>query len=195
MAPVSTCSAEGPCARHEPKLQSGKPGKGGPAVFAFPMPKASAPKLHQRNGGFEVRSKKALRRRWGHRRAAADFFGASSVASALGIRSGRDPETDKRRARSSHARTGIAAEVSAPDAEDLGLHQVRNEEPPQGGTWYSSAACRPLLRSEPRRRDPGCPRSGRDPLRIGFRLRQGGKAPRVRLLSYVTQRSPFRLLC
>ena len=50
-------------------------------------------------GLFEVRSKKALRRRWGHRRAAADFFGASSVASALGIRSGRDPETDKRGAR------------------------------------------------------------------------------------------------
>jgi len=37
------------------------------------------------------------------------------------------------------------------------------------------------------------PALGRDPSRIGFRLRQGGKASRARLLFYVTQRSPFRL--
>ena len=35
----------------EPKPHEERPGKSSPAVFAFYMPKASAPKLHQRNGG------------------------------------------------------------------------------------------------------------------------------------------------
>jgi len=39
----------------------------------------------------------------------------------------------------------------------------------------------------------GYPRLGRDPSQIDFSLRQGGNAPRAWLLSYVTQRSPFRL--
>ena len=75
----------------------------------------------------------------------------------------------------------------------LGLQQACHEEPPQGGSWYPSAACRPPLRSQLRRGDLGCPRLGRDPSQIGFRLRQGRKAWRVRLLFYVTQRPPFRL--
>jgi hypothetical protein len=53
-----------------------------------------------------------------HRRASADFFGASSVASALGIRSRRDPETDKRGARRRSPNRN-ATEVSAPEAADL----------------------------------------------------------------------------
>lgn len=74
-----------------------------------------------------------------------------------------------------------------------GLHKPANEEPPQGGSWYPSAACRSPLRGQPRSGDPGCPRLGRDPSQIGFRLRQTGKPLRSRSLPYVTQRSPFRL--
>ena len=84
------------------------------------MPKASAPKLHQRNGTIaEPRARKPFGATWGHRRAAADFFGASSVASALGIRSRRDPETNNRGAPASVAvlEPEIATEVPAPDAE------------------------------------------------------------------------------
>jgi len=62
---------------------------------------------------------------------------------------------------------------------------------PQGGSWYPSAACRSPLRMLLRRGRLGYPRLRCDLLRIGFRLRQGGIASRVRLLSYVTQRDHF----
>ena len=58
--------------------------------FLYPRPPLRS--FTKEMGLLKIQSKKALRHRWGHRRAAADFFGASSVASALGIRSGRDPE-------------------------------------------------------------------------------------------------------
>ena len=75
------------------KSQKGRPGNSGPAGFAFYMPKASARKLHQRNG---AKTGGRLSTQTGK----ADFFGASSVASALGIRCGRDPAADRRLARS-----------------------------------------------------------------------------------------------
>src|SRR5271157_3114716 len=84
----------------EPKDRFGRPGNSGPAGFALPMPKASAPKLHQRNGARLENAvgerKEAPRPQWVAEGPRADFFGASSVASALGIRRGRDPTADRR---------------------------------------------------------------------------------------------------
>ena len=65
-----------------------------PAIFAFPMPKASALKFHQSNGSRLNNALLALRkdsRVLRHRRAFADCFGANPVASALGNRTRRDP--------------------------------------------------------------------------------------------------------
>jgi hypothetical protein len=70
------------------------PGKSGPAIFAFDMPKASAPKFHQSNGSRLDNALLALRkdsRGLRHRRAFADCFGANPVASALGNRPGATP--------------------------------------------------------------------------------------------------------
>jgi hypothetical protein len=70
------------------------PGKSGPAIFAFYMPKASALKFHQSNGSQLDNALLALRkdsRVLRHRRAFADCFGANPVASALGNRPRRDP--------------------------------------------------------------------------------------------------------
>jgi hypothetical protein len=72
-----------------------KPGKSGPAVFAFYDPGPQLWRLHQKN----LSKTKTLcldepiirltRRGFDE----ADFFGASPVASALDRRSGRDPDT------------------------------------------------------------------------------------------------------
>jgi hypothetical protein len=62
-----------------------------PAIFAFPMPKASALKFHQSNGSRLDNALLALRkdsRVLRHRRASADCFGANPVASALGTTPG-----------------------------------------------------------------------------------------------------------
>jgi len=78
--------------RRNPDLET--PGKNGPAIFAFYMPKASALKFHQSNGSRLDNALLALRkdsRVLRHRRAFADCFGANPVASALGNRPRRDP--------------------------------------------------------------------------------------------------------
>ena len=64
----------------------GKPGRPRPAIFRVYSPKASARKLHQRiretkNPSTELTAPRGVRR----------FSGASSVASALGIRLGATP--------------------------------------------------------------------------------------------------------
>jgi len=72
-----------------------KPGKSGPAVFAFNDPGPRLWRLHQKN---LLKTKTlcldepttGLTRRGFDE---ADFFGASPVASALDRRSGRDPDT------------------------------------------------------------------------------------------------------
>ena len=75
----------------------GAPGQTRPAIFAFNLSKASALRLHQKNMA-EPNPKnqnplrKVLTRGF---RISADFFGASPVASALDLRLGRDPDTDR----------------------------------------------------------------------------------------------------
>ena len=90
----------------------GAPGKLRPAVFALETPKASAPRLHQRNAGWEFAywlpaqnagsntrgsapsihdSKRSPLDGGAARGLTADFFGASPVASALGVYARRDP--------------------------------------------------------------------------------------------------------
>ena len=76
------------------QTQFGAPGKSGPAIFAFPMPKASALKFHQSNRSRLDNTLLALRkdsRVLRHRRAFADCFGANPVASALGNRNQARP--------------------------------------------------------------------------------------------------------
>jgi hypothetical protein len=68
------------------KTQMGKPGKSSPAMIRVYLPKASARKLHQRMRQIETPSG-SLSQSEGVCR----FFGASPVASALGIRSGATP--------------------------------------------------------------------------------------------------------
>src|ERR1035438_6329647 len=70
--------------------QQGKPGKSSPASLAF-TPKASARRLHQRNRHSQNPKAKPSAHQSTDRGLAADFFGASPVASALGIRSGAIP--------------------------------------------------------------------------------------------------------
>ena len=75
----------------------------------------------------------------------------------------------------------------------LSLHKPASEEPPPRRILVSLGGLLTARADQLRISDLGYPRAGRDPSQIDFRLRQGGNAPRVRLLSYVTQRSPFRL--
>src|SRR5258708_7941539 len=107
-----TGEVEGDMRERKPKF--GAPGKLRPAVFALKSPKASAPRLHQRNVGGEnlltgclpktqaamrcggaalrprTQKRSPLDGRAG-RGLTADFFGASPVASALGVYARRDP--------------------------------------------------------------------------------------------------------
>jgi hypothetical protein len=76
----------------------GAPGKPGPAVVAFSLSKASARELHQKN----VAQPRPLRPEppardlsQGVQGLSRHFFGASSVASALDLRGGRDPAADR----------------------------------------------------------------------------------------------------
>ena len=71
----------------------GAPGQNRPAVLALDTPKASAPRLHQRNMAHPQPQNQNPRRGVAHPgvKALADFFGASPVASALGSGVGRDP--------------------------------------------------------------------------------------------------------
>ena len=102
--------------------QSGKPGNSGPAVFASSMPKASAPKLHQRNGGSGrlVRLGANAKKPSGPNGSPEGFQPISSEpapsprpwASAPGATPQRTSvEHDRRR-----ARTRFATEAPAPDA-------------------------------------------------------------------------------
>jgi hypothetical protein len=72
--------------------QEGKPGKGSPASFAL-KPEASAPRLHQKNRQIQSQNLKAKpsASKFIGRGFVADFFGASPVASASGIRPGATP--------------------------------------------------------------------------------------------------------
>jgi len=169
------------------------------------MPQASAPKFHQRNGGI-VQNQNAKPNlpclpgdspsaTASDRRAASRFLGSQLRRIGLGHppqarpRSGQAWSTAATR-----ARTRSATEAAAPDAtasastrpptrslprEDLGIPR----RPVDRCDWCNS-----------NRSDLGYPHLGRDPLRIVFRLREGGTAPRVRLLFYVTQRSRFGYL-
>jgi hypothetical protein len=70
--------------RSQQQKAKGAPGKTSLAVFAFDQPKASAQKLHQTippNENPSQQNQEGLDR----------FFGASSVASALGVCSGATP--------------------------------------------------------------------------------------------------------
>ena len=184
-------------------LSEPKPKKEGRATAARPssrslLPKAAAPKLHQRNGdkrGWHLQRKRkdALRPLLDRR----DSQPISSEPAPSHRPWASAPGATPQRTISEHG-------DAVPDPElqprpplrtrrGPGLHKPANEEPPQGGSWYPSAACRSPLRSQPRSGDPGCPHSRRDPSQIGFSLRQTGIPSRVRSLPYVTQRSPFRL--
>jgi hypothetical protein len=124
----------------------------------------------------------------------ADFFGANSVASALGIRHGRDPAADKRWARL----------PATPELELQRRPPFRDPEAPVSTKLSTRSPTRrilvslgrllPSLRKLLRSDRLGCPCLRRDLSQIDFRLRQGGNASRVRLLFYVTQRDDFRLL-
>jgi len=92
----------------------GAPGNTSPAIFAFTLSKASAPELHQKNMA-NPKTKNPLRRIllkgfW----PSADFFGASSVASALDLRRGRDPVTDR-----SQSSMGVTPDPSKPELSTL----------------------------------------------------------------------------
>jgi hypothetical protein len=124
----------------------------------------------------------ALRPGWMAGGRGADFFGASSVASALGIRRGRDPAGD-------NGERGRAPRLEA-NLQPRPPLRMRRPRPPQVrkrglpsenssalGSDFSTAA------AKPRHRSLGCPRLGCDPSQIDFRLRQGEKDSRVWLLS------------
>jgi len=94
----------------------GAPGKTSPAIFAFTLSKASAPELHQKNmANPNPQNQNPLLRIltrgfW----PSADFFGASSVASALDLRRGRDPVTDR-----SQSSMRVRADPSKPELSTL----------------------------------------------------------------------------
>ena len=94
----------------------GAPGKTSPAIFAFLLSKASTPELHQKNMAHpNPQNQNPLRRilTRGFWRS-ADFFGASSVASALDLRRGRDPVTDP-----SQPSSGVTPDCSKPELSTL----------------------------------------------------------------------------
>ena len=82
------------------------------AIFAFEMPKASAPRHHQRNGGCECKRNKPPTPMRNRGLCRADFFGASPVASALGIRSGATPRGNGRGMDSAHSSASAVASSS-----------------------------------------------------------------------------------
>ena len=68
---------------------TGEPGNGGPAVVALSLSRASARSFTQViPAPFQKRTPRPGRGAWG---LLTDYFGASSVASALDLRTGRDP--------------------------------------------------------------------------------------------------------
>ncbi len=128
------------------------------------MPKASAPKLHQRNVALGIQSEKALRHRWVTEglqpissEPAPSHRPWASVPGATPKRTGVEHDISRR------TRTRIATEVSAPDAEasvstsvprgasprrilvSLGssLTAVAEPTPPQR-SWMSLLGVRPL---------------------------------------------------
>jgi hypothetical protein len=170
--------------------------------FLCPRPLLGKP--HQRNGTIQSSGQRnsALLygfrefRPSGHSRVAeglrADFFGASSVASALGIRHGRDPAAE---------RCGsTAGPVLEPELQPRPLLRIQRPRPPaspptrslpQEDLGIPRRLVDLLQRSQFRHSNLGCPRSGRDPSWIVFRLAKGENAPRARLLFLMTQRNPF----
>lgn len=99
MVPVSSCSAEGQYARPEAKPSIRKAGQRRPGCLRVLYAQGLRSEASPKKCGSWNTKRESPSAPLGHRRAAADFFGASSVASALGIRPGRDPETDRRGAR------------------------------------------------------------------------------------------------
>ncbi len=116
-------------ARRQTKIPLGAPGQRRPAIVALSKPKASAPRLHKAIPATNTRSAEAGPRplAWqggaaestntkpsdGNARAScrsAACFGASPVASALGLESRRDPALD-----SHHSTTASAATRPQPD--------------------------------------------------------------------------------
>jgi hypothetical protein len=170
-----------------------KAGQQPPGCLRVPMPKASAPKLHQRNGDSEAPMQ--------------------ASPSALLVTEGLQPISSE--PAPSHRpwasapgatlkRTSVEHSISRRTRTELQPRSpLRMQRPRSPQACQRGASPRRILvslgglliavRSQPRRSDLGCPRLGRDPSQIGFILRQGGKAWRVRLLSYVTQRPHFRL--
>ena len=182
------------------KSKQGRPGKSGPANLAFLCPRpplgSSPKKMADWQAGVAVYSDPTRRRPpslFGDGGRRADFSGANSVASALGIRHGRDPAADN----------GWARLPATPELEKQRRPPFRDPEAPvsikhcrRGPTRRILLSLRclpPPLRTLLRRDRLGYPRLRCDLLRIGLRLRQGGIASRVRLLFYVTQRDYFRL--
>jgi hypothetical protein len=97
---------------------------------------------------------------------------------------------------SSHgcAPTRIATKASAPDAEASVSTSLPTRSLPKENLVLPRRPVDHCSRNLLHRTAIfGYPRSGRDPSQIDFSLRQGGNAPHAWLLSYVTQRSPFRL--
>ena len=169
-----------------PKTQQGRPGQSARPTSRFLCPR---PPL----GSSTKEMGRLAGRICGLWLSNADFSGANSVASALGIRHGRDPATDN----------GWTRLPATPELELQRRPPFRDPEAPvsikhcaRGPTrriLVSLGCLPPPLRTLLRRDRLGYPRLRCDLLRIGFRLRQGGIASRVRLLSYVTQRDRFRL--
>jgi hypothetical protein len=90
-------------------------------------------------------------------------------------------------------RTRTATEVSAPDAEASVSTRLPTRSLPKEDLGIPRRPVDHRCGANPAAAILDVPARGCDPAQIDFRLRQGGKALRVRLLSYVTQRSPFRL--
>jgi hypothetical protein len=108
-----------------------KPGKSGPAVFALPNP---GPQLRDFTKKISCKAKPSASRKpttWLTHRGfcEADFFGASPVASALDLRTGRDPDTQTSNIsspfRSYGSETGIFNSFSKEQACRINFRQVK----------------------------------------------------------------------
>lgn len=206
--------------RGEPKPNQEGRAKPARPSSRFYMPKASAPKLHQRNGGktngilyaarqtpsaagSEVRGSAlqpaSARKPSGHKQWPKGFGPISSEPAPShrpwASASGATPQrTCIERGRCpARTRTRMQPRTSAPDAEASVSTSLPTRSLPKEDLNIPRQPVDRRRGSQPRYGDLGCPRLGCDPSQIEFRLRQGGNASRARSLSYVTQRYPFRL--
>lgn len=95
------------------------------------MPKASAPKLHQRNGALEIQKQESPSAPLGVTEGPQPISSepAPSHRPWASVPGATPKRTSVGHGFSRHTRTRIATEVSAPDAEDLGL-----TSPPRGAS-------------------------------------------------------------